>query len=108
MADHLLFKDPRTRDNIGGDERTFAMLSHDKRRVLQLKVGTFDGDNADAEVGGELADGRDFIAGFPLPDSDPLFDLVHNLLVERSAGLRENDAGETSAHAVYTEYAQCQ
>jgi hypothetical protein len=106
MADYFLFKYLRTRDNIGCDEGTFAMLGYDETRVLQLKVGAFDGNHADAEIGSELADGWYLRPGRPFADGDLLFDLVHNLLVERPAGLRENDAGRSCVHNGYSEYIQ--
>ena len=74
------------------DRRALAVLRHDDALALELEIGALDGDHADAEGDGELADRRDLLPGGQSPIGDALLDLLHDLQVHRpSIGLRNDE-----------------
>jgi hypothetical protein len=63
---------------------------------FQFQIGSLDRDDAHLKIGRKLADGGDRLSFRPVPESDPLLDLVHDLEIHGPlVGLRD---GESTAH----------
>ena len=65
-----------------GDEGTLAVHGVDKAGLLQLRVGPFGGDDADAQIVRQGADGGKGVALGQLSGHDGRLDLTHDLLVD--------------------------
>jgi len=66
-----------------GDERSQAGAGDDEAFVFQVQISPFDGDRADLERIGQLAYGRQLVAGFEVARGDGVLDLIRDLFVHR-------------------------
>src|SRR5579862_365037 len=57
------------------------MLGDDDAFALKLEIRALDGDDADTQVNGELANRWNFDSTRPFTDSDSLFNLLHDLQI---------------------------
>src|SRR3954470_16051191 len=89
---------------VGGirHERALSMARHDVAFGFEVEVGALHGDDADAQVGGQGADGRELLAGGPVTGGDAQPDLLHDLEVHRP-GVRLGYV-QATVHSVYTQY----
>ena len=66
----------------------------DQTLVLQLPVALEDGVGVDRELGDDLLDGRQLVAGLQEAGDERLADLLRDLQVRRDAGLRVEPEGD--------------
>jgi hypothetical protein len=82
------------------------VLRHDDAFAFQFQVCPLDRDYADLKIDSKLTNGRNSLACGPVSDSNPLYDLLHDLEVDRAL-VRLRD-GEGAAHLYILSILSCE
>lgn len=86
----------RREESGRGYEGALPLPGGEHTLLLELGVGSLNGDHADRELGRKHANGRELRPRSPVPDGDEPLHLIHDLEVERTVAVLSDD--EATVH----------